>query len=683
VLEGKYFEIICGMSRQPITMSGIFHLERQAVRPLSTRRPTGLDTGVEPVVTKTSTPAPPLAIPAGASRTNDVIINTEMDLRSLQVTLNFSAPLAHASLYIRLRSPGASPAELVLYDGRNPANAINSRLLESLVFPLDRPVQGDLDQFLRSVPQTKAVPTSNQFWRLIISNTGAQGVTLTSWSLRLEGQPLTDVSGMVKDGNSPLAGVTVALNGVPFSMYSGQSGADGRFALSRVPLLPLNFAALRPGYVPADPANPGLSTMFTRPFIGNAGLTFSPLETQLIGRFNPLAGAPVELAGVAGFASGTTNSPFELQLAPELDGPPAIIAGPLMGFAGNTLDFYAVNPAGTVSWDFGDGTISSQSVTSHVFQVAGHYKVKLFSPAGGGAPQATVDVVVMPAPGNAPLKPLNVAGEPTGLPAQTAQASYAAYIFQPFFTTAGVLPAHKVGTYPNGADRYVIDLTPQDTFAAGETNAFGAAFVSLMPIQHGYAASMDIDLAPHLSPANTSKPFESDGFTPLNSPGFDPAINVNELGFKNEDFNYAHVFALWANTRTISGSLEYTQDPQNGLIVWGNALVNPNINYAAQPYDATDGTPYAVTADDATFHPHPGTTIHPDSETYTNVTHFRMVCSIGATILTAPTPSTAIKPAKPTRSQPDNPLDPDLLAAPGPVARNLYFRLHTGFLGVR
>jgi hypothetical protein len=681
VLEGKYSEIIYGMSRQPITMLGIFHLERQAVRPLSTRRPTGLDTGIEPVVTKTSTPAPPLAIPAGTSRTDDVIINTEMDLRSVQVTLNFSAPLAHSSLYVRLRSPGAIPAELVLYDGRNAANAINSKLLESLTFPLDRPVQGDLDQFLRSVPQTKAVAASNQFWRLIISNSGAQSVTLTSWSLRLEGQPVTDVAGIVKNGNSPLAGVTVALNGVPFSMYSGQSGADGRFTLSRVPLLPLNFAALRPGYVPADPANPGLSTMFTRPFIGNAGLTFSSLETNLIARFNPLAGAPVSYAGVPGFSSGTTNSPFELQLAPELAGPPAIIAGPLMGFVGNTVEFYAVNPAGTVNWDFGDGASSSQSVTSHVFQAAGLYKVKLFSPAGGGAPQDTVDVVVMPAPGHAPLKPANVAGEPTGLPMQTAQANYAAYLFLPFSTTAGVLPAHKVGPYPNGADRYVSDITPQNTFVAGETNAFGAAYVSLMPIQHAYAASMDMDLAPHISPTSTNKLFESDGFSPFGSPT-DP-INVNDQGFKNEDFNYAHVFANWANTRTISGSPEYTQDAQNGLIVWGNTLVNPNINYSAQPYRAADGAPYAVTADDATFHPHPGTTTHPDSETHTNVTHFRMVCSIGATILTASTPSTAIKQAKPTRSQPDNPLDPDLLAAPGPVARNLYFQLHSGFLGAQ
>ena len=48
-----------------------------------------------------------------------------------------------------------------------------------------------------------------------------------------------------------------------------------------------------------DPNNPGLGPNFTRPFVGQAGLTFTPIETALISRFNPLPGAPPAAAGAA------------------------------------------------------------------------------------------------------------------------------------------------------------------------------------------------------------------------------------------------------------------------------------------------------------------------------------------------------------------------------------------------
>ncbi|MCI0541662.1 MAG: hypothetical protein L0Z50_41215, partial [Verrucomicrobiales bacterium] len=149
----------------------------------------------------------------------------------------------------------------------------------------------------------------------------------------------------------------------------------------------------------------------------------------------------------------------------------------------------------------------------------------------------------------------------------------------------------------------------------------------------------------------------------------------------DEDFNYAHVASLWQNTRTVDGSLEYEQDALNGLIIWGNTLATPNhLNYSTQTYEAQDGQNFTFAQDDETFHPHTGTTTFTDLTTHQTVTHYRMTCSIGATILTAPLTSASVKPAKPRRSQPDNPLDPELAAAPGPVSRNLYFQLHTGAL---
>jgi len=682
VLEGKYSEIVYGMSREPIRLAGIFHLERQATRPLSSRRSVAQDTGVEPVIEKRN--GIPLAIPAGATRDTAVSIQTEMDLRSLQVSLTFNGPLPHSSLLIKLVSPASNPTELTLYDGRTPAGGINPKQLETIVFPLDRPTHSDLDQFLREVPKTKTEPALAQFWKLVIQNTGAQSVTLANWTLRLEGQPVADVIGVVKVGDVPLAGVRVALDGAPFSLYSGLSDAQGRFVLSRVPLLPLNFSGSRSGYLPADETTPGLSPTFTRPFVGQPGLTFTPIEERLIARFNPLAGAPVALAGAAGFSSGTLSSPFELSMRPEAAGPPKIAAGPLIAFAGTSVEFDAANAATNVFWDFGDQTFASTNPASHAYQMPGLYRVNLFSPADSITPQDTVNMIVVPSPGHAPARPSDLKGEPTGLHPQTAAAAYVAYVFQPFVTSGGVLPAHKVGTDPTtGADRYLSDVTPQTSFAAGETNAFGAAYVSATPLQFAYAATMDIDLAPHISPIGTTKEFQSDGFAPLTSPGFDIAINVNNQGFKMEDFNYSHVAALWQNTRAGDGSVEYTQDAQNGLIVWGNTLVTPNQNYSIQTSDARDGGTFTVALDDELFHPHRGTTLLADLATHQTVTHFRVAVSLGGAILTAPISAASVAPAKPRRSDPDNPLNPELHPSPQPTARNLYYQLRTGFLGTQ
>jgi len=682
ILEGKYNEIIYGMSREPILLSGIFRLERRAVRPLSSRRSVTADTGVEPVVEKRNAVA--LVIPAGATRETAVSIQTEMDLHSLQASLAFNAPLPHSTLLIKLVSPSSSAVELTLYDGRTAAGGINPKLLETVTFPLDRPAHGDLDQFLREVPKTQTDPPLSQFWKLVIQNTGAQSVTLANWTLRLEGQPVTDVVGLVKAGASPLPGVRVSLDGAPFSLSAGVSDAQGRFLLSRVPLLPLNFSGSRPGYLPTDPATPGLSPVFTRPFVGQQGLTFSPIEDRLIARFNPLAGAPVALAGVPGFTSGTQRSPFEVNMRADASGPPKIAAGPLIAFAGTTVEFDAANPAASAFWDFGDQASATTIQASHVYQVPGLYRVNLFSPADSPTPQDMVNMIVLSSPGHAPGKPSDLRGEPTELHPQTAAAAYFAQVFQPFFSTGGVLPAHKVGTDPaTGADRYISDVTPQSSFAPGETNAFGAAYVSAMSLQLAYAATMDIDLAPHTIPAGTTKEFQSDGFAPLSSPGFDGAINVNNQGFKVEDFNYSHVATLWQNTRAADGSIEYTQDAQNGLIVWGNPLVTPNQNYSIQTSDARDGGAFSFALDDQLFHPHRGTTLLTDLTTHQTVMHFRMACALGDTILTAPASAASIKPAKMRRSEPESPLDPELQPSPQPTAHNLYYQLHTGFLGTQ
>jgi hypothetical protein len=585
---------------------------------------------------------------------------------------------------IKLQSPSLPPAELVLYDGGALASSISPKVLQSATFPIDRPTAGDLKQFLSEVARTKTDPAQGLFWRLSVENLGLQSVTLASWTLRLEGQPVTDVHGVVTDGTSPLPGVRVALDGVPFSLYSDLTDADGRFVISRVPLLPVNFSGIRPGYEPVDAANPGLSATFTRPFVGLDGLTFSALESQLIGRFNPMAGAPAALAGVAGFGFGTAEAPFEIQLQPAADGTPTIAAGPLATAAGTTVEFFAIDPAVTARWEFGDGTTADGSFATHAYEQAGVYRALLFSPADSAEPQDMVEVLIRPAPGRAPARPSELGGEPTGLDPVTANAPYAAHAFQPFLIGAGVLPASQVGLDPEtGADLYITDLTPQTSFENGETNAQGAAYVSALPLQMAYATSMDLDLEPRVSPPGSSQPFGADGFTPLFSSGFDPSINANSQGFREEDFNYAHLASLWSNTRSSDGANEFPQDAQSGLILWGNTLVVPHINYSLQTFEAADGADYTFAAEDETFHPHTGTTTLTDLATHRTVRHFQVACSIGAPILTAPVSPTSVAPAKIRRSQPQNPLEDPLKPAPAPVGRNLYFQLHTGALGAQ
>jgi hypothetical protein len=308
--------------------------------------------------------------------------------------------------------------------------------------------------------------------------------------------------------------------------------------------------------------------------------------------------------------------------------------------------------------------------------------VNLFSPAESIVPQDTVSVIVLPGPGNAPSRPADLEGEPTGLHPLTAGSFYQAHLFQPFFSSGGAIPAHKAGIDPvTGADRYLSDITPQTVFGTGETNAYGAAYVSAMPLQAVYSATMDIDLAPRGTPADATRPFQADGFVPLTSPGFDTSINVNNRGFKEEDFNYALLASLWENTRAGDGSVEYIQDPQNGLIVWGNALTDPDLNYATQTVEAKDGAAFSYALDDEQFHPHTGTTQLTELATHQTVAHLRMTCSLGAPILTAPVSAASIKPAKLRRSEPENPLDPELHPSPRHTARNLYYELRTGVLG--
>ena len=665
VLAGDYRETVYGFGSEPIELLGSFELTRRSPRAFATRLPGGTDTGVEAVVSTNATPA--LVVPAGQARTNVVNVATELELKALQASLKLSGPsggLGHSNLVVLLRSPGPNGAELTLYDGSTPATALRARALERVHFPGDRPPGGDLDLFLRTIPRTRSDPALGRSWHLVLRNLGSESVTLVSWELRLEGQPVTAVHGVVEDHGQPLAGVTVQVSGLPISLASPPTGADGRFTLERVPLLPLNFTAERPGYRAADPARPGLDLRFTTAFGDDQGAAFSPVEEALRTRFRPLAGAPSVLAGVPGFEAGGAARPFALEMAAEPVDEPAILAGPLEAAVGSTVQFTALGVAGGVRWEFGDGGIATDPLTSHAFAVPGLYRVQLFTPQDAVTAAAEVEVVMLAAPGRAPARPVELAGEPTGLELATASAPYAGYMFQVASAGGGVVET----------------VAPKSAFAVDETNALGAAWVARLPLQHTYAASMDLDLAPHLSPERTTRPFNDDGFVALAEPGFDPEANENPRGFKREDFNYALPEGLWVGTLTSAGAPEYSRDPAVGLIVWGNAFANPRHNYAAEPARALDNATFTVSLDEGLFHPHRGLSTFEDLGEHATVHHFRLTCSLGAGLLTVPLPATAVREAAPGRGDPPALGLAPLTAAGAANARSLYYHLEVGSL---
>ncbi len=662
VVEGCYTEIVYGMTSEPIELMGTFTLNRRNARPFTFRKGLGSDTGVEPVVLKKSTL--PLTISSGGQRSSVVdSVKTEMELQGLQVSLDFSQ-LNHSNIRIELQSPQGTI--LTLFDGYDQSDSVNPNTLKSITFPIGRPTASDMDAFINGITQTHTDPEKEKCWVLTIYNRGNEAIKLLRWSLQLEGQPVSDVSGIVRnEKGNPVAGATVALNGVAFSQYSNTTDANGRFTMERVPLLPLDFTVQLPGYVSADPDFAGLSTSFRTPY-SKIDNTTSELEKELIEHFNPLAGATVAIANVDGFEDGTVESPFELGIKPENPNEEiTFIVGPAKANVKSLLDCIAVGSIG--NWNFGDGkTEQNKTVVTHVYEKPGVYTVQFVS---GGKTYET-QVVALASPGNVPAKPADLGGVPTGLAAATQNANYRAYVFYSSLTCAG--------TYVESA------IKPQEYAPTA-----AAVTMSYMPVQYACAASMDIDLAPKVA-AGKSKPYDSDGFVPLDgNPNNDS--NVNDYGFRNEDFDYALPPGYWKDTKDINGLIEYNQE-KAGLMIWGHTFSDESkknyySNYLSPStsYSALDGVSYDVYSVDDVYHPHRGTTVHDKDDVWEQtVTHYRVTCSIGSSagVLVEVIPLVSVKEAKLSRMDVDNPSDADLIAAPVSRCRNLKYQLSTGILAL-
>ncbi|RYD40571.1 MAG: hypothetical protein EOP85_14030, partial [Verrucomicrobiaceae bacterium] len=412
-IEGTYQEVIAGMLRQEIRTLGTFTLRRESFLPGATRQVKAFvnelsgtasspEDGLQPIVIRSVVLSPALSLGVnGSTITRTIPFDTDLVLHGLAVTLRLNNTVP-ANLRVTLMSPAGQ--SLLLFDRQ----AVEPGVLQTVTFPGTRAPKGDLDAFIRSVQTTKGD------WVLVFQNFGSAG-NLSEATIRLTGQPVINVSGQVTANGSGVP-AQVSLTGLPFSMV-GLADAAGKFTFARLPALPVNISASLPGYEPAVE----LASSFRVPSFTFPAGSQNAEEARLAGLLGdrPVPGAPLPAMKVAGFSSfGTAGSPFPLNLgAPS--GPPRAIVTPEFGSAPHTVTFAAVGTTGTVTWNFGDSSPSTNSASGeHLYQTPGVYSATLTYSGG----TATVQVVVMPSPGH---------------PATTSPG---AYVFQPYFSGAGAVP---------------------------------------------------------------------------------------------------------------------------------------------------------------------------------------------------------------------------------------------------
>ena len=492
-ISGDYQEVIYGMMRTPIQLRGTFTLNRLAYKPYANRRPVANQSelsGTLPVVLKTDQPSFPVSLQPTTTRS--LTFATDLLLEDVSVDLAFAgAAFLPSALRISLIAPDNTTVILHDHDKISPG-----RLLQ-VSFPSDRAPAQSLQAFILPGVSTKGA------WTLKIESQGNSGGSLVSWSLRLQGQPVFNISGKVTDANGVGLPAQVALDGLPISTILN-ANPDGSFLFARVPGIPINFTASLAGFAPANPLVPGLPSTFTVPRYSTNCLNAAAL--LLASKFRPLPAMPVPAGGTDGFgASGSSNSPVSLQLQPrpDLAGTIQILASPATGFAPLPVQFTlvdsGVSPTNLIVWNFGDGTTATNLASAtfeHLFAISATNGFQVTAaPIGAGSTNITTTIYPMPSPGN---------------------STFAANIFLPHFTSGGAVPT---------------DLN----IPTSSTNA--PQFADLVQVQAAYTASFDIDLAPFVT-TNVS------GIGPFLQDGFDPsgvlAQNQDNLAnnFRLEDYKY-------------------------------------------------------------------------------------------------------------------------------------------------
>jgi len=636
VIEGVYQEVIHGMMRDPIKLEGSFTLNRNSPVPFDTLRQTvraragsvtsPVATGPTPgrriISNGASTPLIP-AVPIGAN-----LIVQDLGV-SFSIKNALGGNLPSANITVELEAP--SGQKMVLHDG----SAIDPTLLRNASYPDQLTPLGTSprwETFVSSIGATRGD------WRINFVNNSGTSIDFSNLRIMVVGQPVIDVYGKVLDsGGLPIQGADISISGLPFSEVSpGATDSSGKFKLSRIPAMPVNMGAFLPGYTG------GGSILQSQLIPEFSGTVVNSAESRLSARFagKPLPAVPVSELGISGFKSlGSSDTErFEIRLEQE-SGPVEISALPDFGVAQLEVRFHAVRGAagGAFQWEFGDGTSASGQTVSHLYEKAGVFTVALTH-------QGTVltkEIVVMPSPGNTPLHPSDIVAN------QHTQASnYQYFFFQPRLTGGGSLPANLQVPDTSGPEAVPVDL---------------------VMIQHAYAASADIDLAPKV--ASAGEAFGSDNFTtgsvnywastlnnqPLPGNGQSGLFEenstfssspVNDPGWVYEDHNYVLWSAKWFDDKNDDKRLNPGEDDIGGL--------------TGYKYDSSGDN------DDRFETPRP-TGVPGEPFTY-----YRMTCNIGARIVGvgisgASVQSTEVDPVKAPKLE-TGPLN-------GGTCGNLTFRL--------
>jgi subtilisin-like proprotein convertase family protein len=484
VIAGAYHETVYGLLRAPIRVEGHFELRRVNARPFaSTQTAIGTDSGVGTafvVHQGTNNPTGTL----GATFEQRVAVITDLVLQDLQVEVDFQGVTASA-LHVELVAPNGDTA--VLHDRQN----LSAAALAGANFPLSRiPATSLTTAFV-----ARGTPTRGT-WTLRGQYSGATGY-LKSWAVKLIGQPVFDLDGVVRDAAGSGVPADLQIAGLPYASLF-QSSADGSFHLHRVPGIPLNLFAAVPGRTDGA-AYGGLETSFLLP-------QFPPgndRKQQLAARFQPLPVMPVPAAATPGYGGyGTTSNPVTVVLPPATIGPaePRLTAFPTAGPAPLTARLWleaSFAPGSTVHWDFGDGTAAEGAdlrTVEHLFPTVktGGYPVTASFPGG----TATVLVCALPT---------------------IDQTPYDVNFFALSFTGAGCVPTNIATRLSTGQP--------------------------LVMVQQADCASFDIDRAPLTSPTN--RRFSQDGFPPA---GYVLAPEDLDAIFQGEDSTYQNDLDPYANS---------------------------------------------------------------------------------------------------------------------------------------
>jgi hypothetical protein len=366
------------------------------------------------------------------------------------------------------------------------------------------------------------------------------------------------------------------------------TAADGTIKFSRVPVGPVNFAATVPGLEGSPPV---IIPAQTTPMLGVA--PDNAEETRMQQRLANLALPSTQIIPLPGSPvtnppGGSDTNPLIIHLTPP-SGPPNLYAGPVQGYAPLNVKFNPTNAGATPVVK-----LKNLGTNSTVTLPAGSLEVDISNPGsyslilenGSNVVLATAGpIVALQSPNHTVANPSTVDSSVTGKLNQTVWCHY-------FSTQVG-----------GGAIREAdIELATE----ASPKNVNNAFFADLTAIQHTYAASGDLDLAPYTA---AGQPFANDNFTAGFPTYVAKAANrqtaAQGLGWKDEDYNYTLPLGRW-----------YDPASHNDIVDGISQLDQNDNNYNNS----------ILTGESTSF------------------TYFRLACSLGGHVVPAPPAESFIYP---------------------------------------